>query len=339
MKNSIKISVVIPCYNCEKYIKRCIQSIFNQNYENYEIIFVDNNSTDKSLEIVKSLKSNKLKVYQCQEKGVSNARNFGLTKAKYEYCMFVDSDDYLESNCFVTLNNIVKSNNCVDIIYFNYYSILNNKKIKSNDISETKKISKFEIQNSFIAKLLKTEFWGSVWRILIKKSIISDNHIFFDSEVCIAEDLLFNLNILEHANNIQLVESPLYNYYVNSFSALNTYKSDYLKNNVILHSKIKELIKKYYNTEIIKKAYAYNRVVMYTSSISNSVRSECKDIAIGEIKKLSDMFLKDDIDVINLNLKPLIKFTLYLLKWKQYFWLYKLYNIKEKIRNKRVVKE
>lgn len=339
MKDKIKISIIIPCYNCEKYIKRCIQSIYNQNYNDYEIIFVDNNSTDDSLKIAKSIKSNRLKIYECKRKGVSNARNYGLKQAKYEYCMFIDSDDFLENNCLTTLNSIIKSNNNIDIIYFNYYSILNNKKIKSTDISKPEKITKDEIQTKFIPKLLKTEFWGSVWRMLIKKSVINMNHIYFDSEVSVAEDLLFNLNILKHVCNIQLVEKPLYNYYVNSSSTLNTYKKENLKNNIVLHSKISNLIKEHYNIDVIKKAYAYNKIVMYTSSISNAVRSGHRDIAITEIKILSDTLLKDNIDISNLNLKLLIRLTLYLLKKKQYFLLYVMYTIKEKIRIRKLARE
>jgi len=112
-KKELFLSVIIPTYNSALTLIKCIDSVINQNFDNYEIIVVDDGSTDKTYEVISKIK-NKIKYYKLNHKGVSNARNFGLKKSLGKFVTFVDSDDYIEQNYFNNFKNIV-DNNDIDI--------------------------------------------------------------------------------------------------------------------------------------------------------------------------------------------------------------------------------
>jgi glycosyltransferase involved in cell wall biosynthesis len=105
----MKVSVIVPLYNAEKFIAETIESIINQSYKNWELIIVDDGSTDKSLEIVRSFESKKIKVFSQPNKGASAARNYGLEQSTGEYIQYLDADDILASNKFETQVNLLQS--------------------------------------------------------------------------------------------------------------------------------------------------------------------------------------------------------------------------------------
>ena len=122
------ISVIVPVYNGEKYIKRCLQSIIEQDYNNIEILVIINGTTDKTEEKAKEIKDNRIKIFTLEEKGVSNARNFGIDKALGEYVIFIDSDDWIEKDMLSFMINKIKSTKS-DMVRVNYFI---NKVIKKN---------------------------------------------------------------------------------------------------------------------------------------------------------------------------------------------------------------
>ena len=113
----LKITVIIPMYNVEKYIKRCINSIINQKYNNIEIILIDDGSTDNSYNIAHNYEINdpRIKVIKKENEGVSSSRNIGIQIATGDYITFIDADDYIKKNTFYKINNIIKKQKC-DII-------------------------------------------------------------------------------------------------------------------------------------------------------------------------------------------------------------------------------
>ena len=128
----MKFSVIITAYNTENYIEKCLLSVFNQSYQNYEIIFVNDGSTDKTLQIAKKFKNDKMLIINQTNKGVSYSRNIAVKKAKGDYILFLDSDDYYELELLEKLNNFIKNE---DVIKFNYKSIYKDKIVISKNIS------------------------------------------------------------------------------------------------------------------------------------------------------------------------------------------------------------
>lgn len=319
-------SIIIPCYNCEHFISKCINSILSQNYSNYEIIVINNCSTDNTISIVKSFKSKKIKIFDCNIKGVSNARNMGIEKSTGDYCIFVDSDDFLSPGAFELINGYL-NDNLPDIIYFNYYKYNDKKICISNDISCNMILNKRQMLDSLIVDIINTSFWASVWRSVIKKSFLIDNNIKFNEKVIIAEDLLFNIDLLSKCEICLLSKDSYYNYYFNRKSTLNSYKKDYLSSNSYLHSILKKKLN--LNDSGLFNAYSFNRVIMYTSSISNAVRSRKYKIFKHDINIVYNEFI-DDTYLKKIKLNSFLKrITFMLLKKRLFILLFILYSLKE----------
>lgn len=109
-----KVSVIVPVYNVEKYLERCIESLINQTFDDIEIIALNNGSTDKSLDILNyyAHKDKRIRVINNKNIGVSKSRNIGIEEAKGEYIVFVDSDDWIDSNMIYILYDTISDNNC-----------------------------------------------------------------------------------------------------------------------------------------------------------------------------------------------------------------------------------
>lgn len=123
----IKISIIIPVYNVEKYLATCLDSVINQTYKNLEILLIDDGSTDSSGLICEqySKKDTRIKTIHKKNGGLSDARNVGISYASGDYISFIDSDDFIDINTFTILNQYIKQYNA-DIITFNYGSVTTN---------------------------------------------------------------------------------------------------------------------------------------------------------------------------------------------------------------------
>lgn len=115
-----KVSIIVPIYNAEEYIRRCIDSLINQTYKNIEIILLNDGSTDNTDKIIKSYKDKRINYIKKENTGIGNTRNLGILKSTGDYIMFIDSDDYIESNAVEVLVNKALSNN-YDLVVCNYY--------------------------------------------------------------------------------------------------------------------------------------------------------------------------------------------------------------------------
>ena len=117
----IKISIIIPCYNQEKYIEKCLQSVLNQPCSSYEIIAVDDGSTDRTPEILREYAKNneRIRVFEVGNMGAGAARNYGFGYALGEFVFFMDSDDFLERNALSVLSAVTESESA-DIYFFNF---------------------------------------------------------------------------------------------------------------------------------------------------------------------------------------------------------------------------
>ena len=210
-----KVSVIIPCYNTEKYIEKCINSVINQTYKNIEIIVINDNSKDNTLKILNKYKyKNKIKIINNKiNRGVGYSRNIGIKKATGDYILFIDSDDFL--NTKNDIYNMVKEIKDNDILFFrfNYYY--------ENKIKESKIITK-EGKNTkeiFYNMIKNDTFNINSWSKLINKKIIDDNNIYFLEDIY-SEDLDFSLNLYMYINKIEISNNIYYNYRQNRENSL-----------------------------------------------------------------------------------------------------------------------
>lgn len=199
------ISVIIPMYNSEKYISECLESIFNQTYKNYEIIIVNDGSTDRSLEVVKKYRNEKIKVYTQENKGVSFARNKGIELAKGDYIYFMDSDDIIQSNLF---ENAIKQLKNVGIFSFGYEVIDKNIKYYSNKDKNGNIFSSEE----FLKELFDKNIYQSICSVIYKKSVLADKK--FKVELGYGEDLDFQFTILSECEDKVYYDANCYFKYI-----------------------------------------------------------------------------------------------------------------------------
>lgn len=210
---NIKISIIVPVYNVEKYVDRCLDSLINQSYKNIEIIIVNDGSTDNSMKVVeKKYKNNdKIRIYDKKNGGLSSARNYGLGKATGDYYLFVDSDDWLELNCIEELVNIIKKGNA-DIIEFGY------KLVSDNSVLSTAKFENCEIEPK--ENILGEFFFGTQIIDIVCNKIYNKN-LFIDLrfvEGKIHEDYMITPELLFKCNKIVIIDKVFYNYYQRSDS-------------------------------------------------------------------------------------------------------------------------
>ena len=209
------VSIIVPVYNCEEYIEKCIISILNQTYKYIELILVNDGSIDNSgylCDVFAKLDS-RVKVTHMKNLGVSSARNQGIKVATGKFIQFVDSDDYIEPNMIEVLTNEINKN--VDIVLCGYRRIFkeNNGIINAIDVSLNNQvnITKKIFLNEF-GILFKNYYINYLWNKLYVADIIKKFNIQFDDSINWGEDLMFNLQYLGYCKNITIVNKHLYNY-------------------------------------------------------------------------------------------------------------------------------
>lgn len=204
------ISVIVPIYNSEKYLEKCIESICNQTYQKLEIILINDGSKDSSLDICEKWKKidDRIILIDRENRGVSESRNEGLKIAKGDYISFVDSDDYLDKDCYKIVMNNRKG---YDIIVFNYYYV--------NDDTVAEGVRKFKNESYEYEISNSLSIQGFVCNKIYKKELI--DKIKFNNKIKICEDLLFNFEVCYNNYPVKYIylDKPLYYYLSNNESA------------------------------------------------------------------------------------------------------------------------
>ena len=332
------ISVIVPIYNVEKYLNRCIESIVNQTYKNLEIILVDDGSPDNCPQICDEWKEkdNRIKVIHKENGGVSSARNEGIKNANGEYISFIDADDTIDINTYLNIKNVI--NQCrSDIIDFGWQYVSKNNEITKN-INKLEKntiLSKKYITEVILPPLLNIEdkkyfVFDFVWNKIFKSEIIHTHNILFNDKRKTWEDRIFLVEFLKYANTYYSIDDFFYNYmdipnslsrrysldffeiiienylfYYNNFSKIYDFDTDYVNNywsssieNMIFKS-IAETKNKEKIKENIKLILSNNQVIQWYS----------KRICTDEFTKLVTK------QVVNRNISNAI--FLYTKKYKQ----------------------
>ena len=234
------ISIIVPVYNVEKYLERCLDSLVNQTYKNIEIICVNDGSTDHSLDILNEYanKDKRIIIVNNKNRGISDSRNKGIAKATGEYIMFVDSDDWIDlETCQKSLDAMVKYS--VDVVMWSYVREYDDRSLPKiifdKDIYFDEKDTKEKIYRRFFGlleeELMQPENADSivtVWGKLYKSELILNNNIkFIDTkEIGTCEDGLFNIEVFKYVKNLYFIKQYLYHYRKINTSFTSGYKSD-----------------------------------------------------------------------------------------------------------------
>lgn len=208
------ISVIVPIYNSENYLHSCINSILCQSFNDFELILVNDGSTDSSIDICKEYDDIRIVIISTEEnRGVSHARNMGLSIANGEYITFVDSDDTLPDNALLSMHEAINATN-VDMIIGSYMLIYGNKRMLHSQrlgpgLYEFKSILSKIIDDGTLSGFLL----GSVCGSLYKTKIIKDNKLRFNEKIKNNEDGLFNFEYALNSEILNVIKNVVYNYH------------------------------------------------------------------------------------------------------------------------------
>lgn len=338
MNNMPKISVIVPVYNVEKYLDRCMQNLLNQTLQDIEIILVDDESPDNAPKMCDNYAQSDSRVHVIHKKnqGLGLARNSGLAIAKGEFVAFVDSDDYIDLNTFEWLYN-QSLKNSFDAIFYRFKQFSDVKDVKIEYPRDTVKayVGKEETQllaMEMIASLPSEKNDRNVemssCTAFYKRSIIEKFNIRFHSErELISEDLIFNIDFLQNAQKVARSPNEFYHYYVNNASLTHKVRFDRIDKNILFYHYISEKIKTMPNVKVEDQQRAMRMLLGYCrSSIFQVLKSNC-------CKKEKDKWLKHvcSYSIWNeiyhsypVSKLPLKYFFLVWAKCKKQYWLIKL---------------
>ena len=203
------VSILIPAYNAEKFIIQCLDSIINQSYKHLQIIVIDDGSSDNTFSILKeyNAKYSNIEIYSQKNSGVAFTRNKLLSFVKGDFVLFVDSDDWIETDTIDYLLKLILIHNAEIVAFAKCDNI-------QNDNSEIIEI--WNKEKSIFEFLRHTSFNGALWNKFMRASIVKD--IAFDNKISYGEDALYIWNILQSINQMVIVNKQLYHYRSNIYS-------------------------------------------------------------------------------------------------------------------------
>ncbi len=293
--NKELISIIVPIYNAENYLEKCIQSLINQTYGNIEIILINDGSTDNSKKICANYveKDKRIKLINQKNSGVSIARNKGIDVAQGQYICFVDSDDYISQEFVEIMTNKIITNKA-DLAICNINNV-GNKRIKVQNSSPYKNntITKEDYYKNI------NSFGGFLWNKIFKKSLIGNLRLEEDIYYC--EDELFVINYVEKCNKITCVNEPLYFYCTHS-NSLSSWKDGWNEKKItIIKAKKKALIiLSKYKFSVYKDYYLkclYNFIDIYFRYSKNIIKKDQLIMMYQKIQQSNEYTLKNKINI------------------------------------------
>ena len=325
----IKVSIIVPFYNVENYIEKCLQSLVNQTLEDVEIILVNDGSQDGTKEIAKQFVEkhpNKIMYLEKENGGLSDARNYAIPYAKGEYIAFLDSDDYVEANMYEEMYNKAKEEN-LDYVECDFLWEYPDKSLESKGKQYSNKKEMF-IYTRVVA-----------WNKLIKRKIVQENHLEFPRGYRY-EDVEFFYKLLPLIHNYGIVQKPFIHYVQreNSISNVqNTRTKEIIDvlGHVIDYYKRNQLFDEY-KEEI---EYTYTRYILCSSMLRMVMienRKERKEIINLAWKSLNTQFTnwKENIYLKEKGLKNLYMKTVNNITLKMYTSLARIKFIRDKLQEK-----
>ncbi len=307
-----KICIVLPVYNAESFLDKCIHSILRQTYKNWELILVDDGSKDASSKICDffSEKYENIRTIHQENAGVSAARNRGIQEASGEFIVFVDSDDWVSDNMLELLTSNQKKNDA-DFTMGNANIVGKNAQVIGCYASENLSLNQDEFWKHF-GRLYSETLLNSPWAKLYRTDIIQKNNLQFDLSRSLGEDLLFNLNYYQYCSRFCFFPTPIYYYRsVTPSSLTNRFQPDKTKIEYELLVAVKDYCNKwncldenlhYLNTTFFRRTYTQIQQIL-----SSSIPFHEKKVAILNIinQYLPKSFL-EEIDIVSFHNKLVV---------------------------------
>lgn len=245
----MKFSILVPVYNVEKYLAQCIESVLEQTYTNYELILVDDGSKDQSGIICDQYAKQhpeKIKVIHKENGGLISARRVGIQAATGDFCIFVDSDDYIEIELLETIAGYIQKED-LDMLIYSFYYCRDGKIAPRNSLTvKHGTVWNKENKKDLYSRLISSAELTSIWTKAIKTSILQSDETDYTQYYGknMGEDLLQSLYPVTAADKIMFIDKPLYDYRINDESISRSFRVQTIPGKNILHvyDKIREYL-------------------------------------------------------------------------------------------------
>ena len=213
------VSIIVPVYNAENTIRRCIESILNQEYTDFELLLVDDGSKDLSGAICDEYAAGdcRVQVFHRENSGVSATRNYALDRAGGTYIQFLDSDDWITADATRSLVRSMEDGPC-DLVISDFYRVVGKRVSPKGDIEEDGLMSR----EDFAAHMMENPadfYYGVLWNKLYRRAIIEEHHLRMNADISWCEDFMFNLEYMRYAQGFRAIQIPIY-YYVKTKGSL-----------------------------------------------------------------------------------------------------------------------
>ncbi|MBS6862952.1 glycosyltransferase [Veillonella sp.] len=279
------LSIIVPIYNVEQYLDRCIQSILNQTYQNLEIILVDDGATDCSGAIADSYaaKDKRIKVFHKENGGLSDARNYGLEHVTGDYILFIDSDDFIVNIMCERLITVASSNNA-DIVSCNYYIYRGDDDISIYTMSVQDDKRTFTGMDMLRYYLLKTEPFdlNVVWNKIFKLDLFNGVEPVRFPKGRVQEDNFTIFRLFLNANSIVTVNEPLYYYVQRAGSIMANFTRRFMIDTIESHMYMSDYLMNHCSSVKNElQLYLLNSYVELSRRVcANKCKKECNDLLI-----------------------------------------------------------
>ena len=280
------VSIIVPIYNAENYLRRCVDSILNQEYTDYELLLVNDGSTDASGDICEEYgdRDPRVIVIQKENTGVSDSRNRALDRARGKYLQFLDSDDWITPDATRLFVRAAEEYGC-DMVISDFYRVVGERLSTKGDIEEEGVLTREE----FAAHMMENPadfYYGVLWNKLYRRDIVEEHNLRMDTDINWCEDFMFNLEYIRYAKVFYALHAPIY-YYVKRKGSLasqgiNISKTVKMKLNVF------EYYNNFYKHVLEEEDYEKNRLQVYRFFIDAAGDGTVPPSILPGSKKLGD---------------------------------------------------
>lgn len=312
MQNCPLISVIIPVYNSEKYLKRCLESVIKQSYRNLEIIIVNDGSEDHSLHIIEEFQKidSRVKLINKKNGGLSSARNRGIKECLGEFILHVDSDDWIEQDMCKKLLEVLLMNNAQIAVCDVFFETDKKTYIRQEPYSYTENF------DSFFRKYLFHAGLNSVWNKLLSSSLYKDNNLLHYEDISLGEDSSTLLRLIAKSDKIVHINKPFYHYNMRSLGM-----SRGIKKNVMQYYEGILYVEKFYmENSLSTYLFPFVRFKVAYSELVNCSLKKAYILGYSDYKKLAKLFIGDIK-----NIKRKDEYKQYKLKYKIFIAFYEFY--------------
>ena len=255
------VSIIVPVYNAEACLRRCVESVLNQEYADFELLLADDGSRDGSGRICDEYAAadSRVRVFHKENSGVSDSRNLCLDQARGRYLQFLDADDWITANATKLLVQAMEEHLC-DLVISDFYRVVGERVSPKGDIDEVQVLSREE----YAAHMMENPanyYYGVLWNKLYRREIVEQHHLRMDPAISWCEDFMFNLEYIRRAETFFALQVPVY-YYVKTKGSLCT-QGISISKTIQMKLTVFEYYNQFYKTVLDEEEYEKQHLKIY----------------------------------------------------------------------------